>query len=75
MKNNPRYEVLCEQSNVHSLLIPEAFPEDSGWYMCRATNVAGTTSSEVQLIVEGMFLISIRFVVSVQMSHIYLGSV
>ena len=48
-----QYNILMEGDTLHSLSMVEAFPEDAGWYMCRATNVAGTVFSEVQLVVDG----------------------
>ena len=51
--SDPQYQILSEGETLHSLSLPEAFPEDAGWYLCRATNVAGTVCSEVQLVVDG----------------------
>ena len=46
-------EVVTEEDDTSALLIKDAFPEDSGYYLCQASNSAGTAVAEVQLIVEG----------------------
>jgi titin len=49
-----RYQMLTEEDDTCSLIIPDVALEDRGFYMCLATNMAGTAMSEAQLRVEGL---------------------
>ena len=49
---DPHYLTAREEDDSQSMLIPETYREDAAWYMCRATNVAGTATTEAQLQVE-----------------------
>ena len=50
------------------LYIPDALPSDRGNYSCRVTNSEGViTSTSTQLTINGVFLVIIRKVMSLQM--------
>ncbi|XP_072320492.1 titin-like [Eucyclogobius newberryi] len=44
---------IIQDQDLHSLLIREAFPEDSGSYSATASNSAGRTTSTAELLVQG----------------------
>ena len=49
------YSGSADSPGVCTLLIHETFPEDAGYYLAKATNVAGTALTEAKLVVEGKF--------------------
>lgn len=51
LKNSPDFRISSE-GNVHRLVIPEVFPDDSGNYRVTATNPSGQATSTADLIVE-----------------------
>lgn len=44
---------IIQDGDLHSLLIAEAFPEDSGTYSVTATNSSGRATSTAELLVQG----------------------
>lgn len=44
---------IVQEGDLHSLLIAEAFPEDSGTYSVTATNSSGRATSTAELLVQG----------------------
>ncbi|XP_035212204.1 muscle M-line assembly protein unc-89-like isoform X2 [Stegodyphus dumicola] len=51
IENSPDFRI-SSSGNVHTLLISEVFPDDSGSYMIVASNVAGEARSLADLVVE-----------------------
>ncbi|XP_077206905.1 myopalladin isoform X2 [Paroedura picta] len=52
LENSP-YIHIIESGNQHSLVIVEAFEEDTGRYSCFASNIYGTDSTSAEIYVEG----------------------
>ncbi|KAK1902508.1 Titin [Dissostichus eleginoides] len=52
IQSSPDFRILTE-GEMHSLLIAEAFPEDSGNYSATATNSSGRATSTCELLVQG----------------------
>lgn len=44
---------ILQEGDLYSLLIAEAFPEDSGTYSVTATNSSGRATSTAELLVQG----------------------
>ena len=53
LADGPDFEISYKDGRV-SLMIPESFPEDTGKYTCKATNIGGQASSTAELIVRGI---------------------
>ncbi len=52
-RKNSVYQVKSE-GNVHTLVIPEIFPEDGGLYVCELYNEIGDDDSTCTVTVKGM---------------------
>lgn len=52
IKPSPDFQMFYDDDNVATLIIKEAFPEDSGTFTCVAKNTAGFASSTTELVVE-----------------------
>ncbi|XP_078499331.1 myopalladin [Lissotriton helveticus] len=52
LENSPDIQIL-QDGNVHSLVISEAFQEDTGRYSCFASNIHGTDSTSAEIYIEG----------------------
>ncbi|KAM8858182.1 titin-like [Synchiropus picturatus] len=52
IQSSPDFQIV-QDGDLHSLLIAEAFPEDSGTYSATATNSSGRTTSTAELLVQG----------------------
>lgn len=52
--------VILQEGDLYSLLIAEAFPEDSGTYSVTATNSSGRATSTSELLVQGEAHLKIR---------------
>uniref|UniRef100_A0A3Q2P3A1 Myopalladin n=1 Tax=Fundulus heteroclitus TaxID=8078 RepID=A0A3Q2P3A1_FUNHE len=52
LENSPDIQILTD-GELHSLIIAEAFEEDTGRYSCFASNVYGTDSTSAEIYVEG----------------------
>lgn len=46
---------ISQEGDLYSLLIAEAYPEDSGTYSVNATNSVGRATSTAELVVQGMW--------------------
>lgn len=47
------FQILTE-GDTHKLIIPEVFPEDSGLFVCKATNDYGIAECTAELYIEGI---------------------
>ncbi|KAM9804801.1 titin-like [Neosynchiropus ocellatus] len=52
IQSSPDFQII-QEGDLHSLLIAEAFPEDSGTYSATATNSSGRITSTAELLVQG----------------------
>ncbi|XP_015235562.1 PREDICTED: myopalladin isoform X2 [Cyprinodon variegatus] len=52
LENSPDIQIITD-GELHSLIIAEAFEEDTGRYSCFASNVYGTDSTSAEIYVEG----------------------
>ncbi|XP_029465550.1 myopalladin isoform X5 [Rhinatrema bivittatum] len=52
LENSPDIQVI-QSGNLHSLIISEAFEEDTGRYSCFASNIYGTDSTSAEIYIEG----------------------
>lgn len=52
LENSPDIQIISS-GELHSLIISEAFEEDTGRYSCFASNVYGTDSTSAEIYVEG----------------------
>ena len=48
------FKQIISEGEVHKLIIPEVFPEDSGLFMCRAFNDFGIAECTAELYIEGI---------------------
>ncbi|XP_042324205.1 palladin isoform X2 [Sceloporus undulatus] len=53
LQNSPDIQISCESGGLHTLVIAEAFEEDTGRYCCLASNSIGSDSTSAELFVEG----------------------
>uniref|UniRef100_A0ACB8E7Q5 Uncharacterized protein n=1 Tax=Sphaerodactylus townsendi TaxID=933632 RepID=A0ACB8E7Q5_9SAUR len=53
LKNSPDIQICCENEELHRLIIPEAFEDDTGRYCCLASNCVGSDSTSAEVFVEG----------------------
>ncbi|XP_030047428.1 palladin isoform X2 [Microcaecilia unicolor] len=53
LKNSPDVQISCERGNLHSLVITEAFEDDTGRYTCTASNSLGVDTTSAEVFVEG----------------------
>uniref|UniRef100_A0A8C6N1K2 Palladin n=1 Tax=Mus spicilegus TaxID=10103 RepID=A0A8C6N1K2_MUSSI len=51
--NSPDVQIHCESGELHTLVIAEAFEDDTGRYTCLATNPSGSDSTSAEVFVEG----------------------
>ena len=57
-----RHYGITVDEDVHTLTIHDAFPDDTGRYMCRAVNVVGSTTTEAYVKVQSKYtLLSLEF--------------
>lgn len=52
LENSPDIQIITN-GELHSLIIAEAFEEDTGRYSCFASNFYGTDSTSAEIYVEG----------------------
>lgn len=52
LENSPDIQIIND-GELHSLIISEAFEEDTGRYSCFASNIYGTDSTSAEIYVEG----------------------
>lgn len=58
LENSPDIQIITN-GELHSLIIAEAFEEDTGRYSCFASNFYGTDSTSAEIYIEGQCLIII----------------
>nr|XP_034375995.1 palladin isoform X2 [Arvicanthis niloticus] len=51
--NSPDIQIHCESGELHTLVIAEAFEDDTGRYTCLATNPSGSDSTSAEVFIEG----------------------
>ncbi|XP_028613568.1 palladin isoform X3 [Grammomys surdaster] len=51
--NSPDIQIHCESGDLHTLVIAEAFEDDTGRYTCLATNPSGSDSTSAEVFIEG----------------------
>lgn len=56
LENSPDIQIITS-GELHSLIIAEAFEEDTGRYSCFASNFYGTDSTSAEIYVEGEALV------------------
>lgn len=58
LENSPDIQIITN-GELHSLIIAEAFEEDTGRYSCFASNFYGTDSTSAEIYVEGDSYVSL----------------
>lgn len=58
LENSPDIQIITD-GELHSLIIAEAFEEDTGRYSCFASNFYGTDSTSAEIYVEGDSCVSL----------------
>ncbi|XP_061440113.1 palladin isoform X4 [Rhineura floridana] len=53
LQNSPDIQLCSESGGLHTLIIAEAFEDDTGRYCCLASNSVGSDSTSAELFVEG----------------------
>ncbi|XP_038611012.1 palladin isoform X2 [Tachyglossus aculeatus] len=53
LQNSPDIQIQCESGDLHTLIIAEAFEDDTGRYTCLATNPSGSDTTSAEVFVEG----------------------
>ncbi|KAG8134774.1 hypothetical protein E2320_007856, partial [Naja naja] len=53
LQNSPDIQICSESGGLQTLIIAEAFEDDTGRYCCLASNSLGSSSSSAELFVEG----------------------
>ncbi|XP_036280927.1 palladin isoform X1 [Pipistrellus kuhlii] len=53
LHNTPDIQIRCEGGDLHTLVIAEAFEEDTGRYTCLATNPSGSDTTSAEVFIEG----------------------
>ncbi|XP_070361141.1 palladin isoform X5 [Equus asinus] len=51
--NTPDIQIHCEGGDLHTLIIAEAFEDDTGRYTCLATNPSGSDTTSAEVFIEG----------------------
>uniref|UniRef100_A0A8C5JW11 Palladin n=1 Tax=Jaculus jaculus TaxID=51337 RepID=A0A8C5JW11_JACJA len=51
--NTPDIQIHCEGGDLHTLIIAEAFEDDTGRYTCLATNPSGSDATSAEVFIEG----------------------
>ncbi|XP_067407865.1 palladin isoform X4 [Emydura macquarii macquarii] len=54
LQNSPDIQIHCESGGLHSLVIAEAFEDDTGRYTCLASNSVGSDSTSAEVFIEGV---------------------
>lgn len=57
LENSPDIQIITN-GELHTLIIAEAFEEDTGRYSCFASNFYGTDSTSAEIYVEGDYCVS-----------------
>ncbi|XP_045058702.2 palladin isoform X2 [Desmodus rotundus] len=53
LHNTPDIQIRCEGGDRHTLVIAEAFEDDTGRYTCLATNPSGSDTTSAEVFIEG----------------------
>uniref|UniRef100_G3WTT7 Palladin n=1 Tax=Sarcophilus harrisii TaxID=9305 RepID=G3WTT7_SARHA len=53
LQNSPDIQIQCESEGLHTLIIAEAFEDDTGRYSCLATNPSGSDTTSAEVFIEG----------------------
>nr|XP_040149575.1 palladin isoform X2 [Ictidomys tridecemlineatus] len=53
LHNTPDIQIHCGGGDLHTLTIPEAFEDDTGRYICLATNPSGSDTTSAEVFIEG----------------------
>ncbi|NXC29286.1 PALLD protein, partial [Campylorhamphus procurvoides] len=53
LQNSPDIQIHAESGGLHSLIIAEAFEDDTGRYTCLASNSFGSDSTSAEIFIEG----------------------
>jgi hypothetical protein len=53
LHNTPDIQIHSEGEDLHTLVIAEAFEDDTGRYTCLATNPSGSDSTSAEVFIEG----------------------
>ncbi|KAM5264238.1 palladin isoform 2-T2 [Ctenodactylus gundi] len=53
LNNTPDIQIHCEGGDLHTLIIAEAFEDDTGRYTCLATNPSGSDTTSAEVFIEG----------------------
>ncbi|XP_032188473.1 palladin isoform X2 [Mustela erminea] len=53
LHNTPDIQICSEGGDLHTLIIAEAFEDDTGRYTCLATNPSGSDSTSAEVFIEG----------------------
>ncbi|VTJ76584.1 Hypothetical predicted protein [Marmota monax] len=53
LHNTPDIQIHCEGGDLHTLIIAEAFEDDTGRYTCLATNPSGSDATSAEVFIEG----------------------
>ena len=64
IQSSPDFRIV-QEADLYSLLIAEAFPEDSGTYSVNAANSSGRATSTAELLVQGKDGMDVLFVLLV----------
>lgn len=68
LENSPDIQIITN-GELHSLIIAEAFEEDTGRYSCFASNFYGTDSTSAEIYVEGDSYLVVLFSLAVVHTH------
>lgn len=53
LQNSPDIQIHSGSGGLHSLIIAEAFEDDTGRYTCLASNPLGSDSTSAEIFIEG----------------------
>ncbi|XP_033071536.1 palladin isoform X5 [Trachypithecus francoisi] len=53
LHNTPDIQIHCKGGDLHTLIIAEAFEDDTGRYTCLATNPSGSDTTSAEVFIEG----------------------
>ncbi|XP_053072708.1 palladin isoform X5 [Acinonyx jubatus] len=53
LQDTPDIQIRCEGGDLHTLVIAEAFEDDTGRYTCLATNPSGSDTTSAEVFIEG----------------------
>ena len=70
IQSSPDFTIV-QEADLYSLLIAEAFPEDSGTYSVNAANSSGRSTSTAELLVQGIVSLHTFLITSHSQQHRY----